>query len=93
MLTPEEALKIYVAGQEAVVKALCDLYAENKALWERIKALEEELKSLKEQLAKNSRNSSKPPSSDGPDKSLFHVVCGREVSVNLVDNQAIPGIL
>ena len=61
MLTPEEALKIYVAGQEAVVKALCDLYAENKGLWERIKALEE-------QLAKNSRNSSKPPSSDGPDK-------------------------
>ncbi|MFW0858718.1 MAG: IS66 family transposase [Dehalococcoidia bacterium] len=60
-MTREEALRIYLAGQEAVVKALCELYAENKALWE-------ELKSLKEQLVKNSHNSSKPPSSDGPDK-------------------------
>lgn len=67
-MTREEALRIYQAGPEAVVKALCDLHAENKALWERIKALEEDLKFLKERLAQNSHNSSKPPSSDGPDK-------------------------
>ncbi len=67
-MTREEALAIYRAGAEAVVKALCDLYAENRALWERIKILEEGLKVLKERLAQNSRNSSKPPSSDGPDK-------------------------
>ncbi|GFP43801.1 transposase, partial [Candidatus Hakubella thermalkaliphila] len=67
-MTPEEALAIYRAGPEAVVKALCDLYAENRAWGERIKVLEEKLKVLEERLAQNSRNSSKPPSSDGPDK-------------------------
>jgi len=67
-MTREEALAIYRADPDAVIKALCDLYAENKALWERIKILEEELKVLKERLAQNSRNSSNPPSSDGPDK-------------------------
>ena len=49
---------IYNAGLEAVVQKLCELTAENKALRERLKQLEE-------QQAKNSRNSSKPPSSDG----------------------------
>lgn len=42
----EEAQAIYRAGEEAVVKALCDLYTENRALWERLKALEEKLKAL-----------------------------------------------
>lgn len=64
----EEAQAIYRAGEEAVVKALCDLYTENRALWERLKALEEKLKALEERIAQNSRNSSKPPSTDGLNK-------------------------
>jgi len=45
----EEALAIYRAGPEAVVKALCEFFAELEQLQERVKALEE-------QLAKNSRS-------------------------------------
>lgn len=61
----EEALAIYRAGPEAVVKALCEAYALLEQLQERVKALEE-------QLAKNSRNSSKPPSADGLKKAKPH---------------------
>ncbi|MBI5024488.1 MAG: IS66 family transposase zinc-finger binding domain-containing protein, partial [Candidatus Omnitrophica bacterium] len=64
-LTREEALKIYESGPEAVVKVLCgfsqaivELQRENHELKIRVSELEQ-------QLAKNSRNSSKPPSSDG----------------------------
>lgn len=57
-LTPEEALAIYQAGPEAVVKALCELSAA-------VERLERRVSELEQQLAKNSRNSSKPPSSDG----------------------------
>jgi transposase len=57
-VTPEEALAIYTAGPEVVVKHLCEVHAQLEAAQERVKALEE-------QLRKNSRNSSKPPSSDG----------------------------
>ena len=64
-LTPEEALKIYKSGLEAVVKVLCEfsqaiveLQGENQGLRIRVSELEQN-------LAKNSRNSSKPPSSDG----------------------------
>jgi transposase len=41
------------------------LRSENQDLKKRIVALEKENQSLKDQLSKNSRNSSKPPSSDG----------------------------
>lgn len=54
----EEALAIYHAGPEAVVKALCEMD-------KRIVELQVRVKTLEEQLARNSRNSSKPPSSDG----------------------------
>ena len=67
-MTSEEGRRIYEVGAEAVVKALCDLSAENAALREENALLRERLKALEERLAQNSRNSSKPPSSDGPYK-------------------------
>jgi len=57
-LTREEAIAIYRAGEEAVVAVLLELDA-------RLGKLEEQVKHLADQLAKNSHNSSKPPSSDG----------------------------
>jgi len=45
---------------------IADLEALVRSLLERIAALEAENAALKEKLAKSSRNSSKPPSSDGP---------------------------
>ena len=57
-LTREEAIAIYRAGEEAVVGVLLELDA-------RLGKLEEQVKHLADQLAKNSHNSSKPPSSDG----------------------------
>jgi transposase len=57
----EQALAIYHAGLGAVVKVFCEMYA-------RIIELEARVKTLEAQLAKNSRNSSKPPSSDGLEK-------------------------
>jgi len=58
MMTRQEAEAIYDAGKETVVRVLLMMDA-------RIRALEERVQSLENQLAKNSRNSSKPPSSDG----------------------------
>lgn len=57
-LTRQEALAIYQAGPEAVVQALCELSAA-------VERLERRVSELEQQLAKNSRNSSNPPSSDG----------------------------
>jgi transposase len=57
-LTREEALKIYESGPEAVVKTLCELSAA-------VEQLERRVAELEQRLAKNSRNSHKPPSSDG----------------------------
>jgi len=54
----KQALAIYHAGSEIVVKTLCDMHA-------KLEEMQQRLITLEEQLAKNSRNSSKPPSSDG----------------------------
>ena len=58
MMTRQEAEAIYDAGKDTVVRVLMMMDA-------RIRALEERVQSLENQRAKNSRNSSKPPSSDG----------------------------
>ncbi|MGP8321222.1 MAG: DUF6444 domain-containing protein, partial [Methanosarcinaceae archaeon] len=53
----EEILAIYEAGPDAVIKLIMQQAAT-------ITKLEEQIKSLEERLNKNSRNSSKPPSTD-----------------------------
>ena len=68
MLTPEEALAIYQAGPETSVRVLCELSQQVDVLQARSAEFEARVKDLEGQLAKNSRNSSKPPSSDGPKK-------------------------
>ena len=65
MLTPEESLAIYHTGPEAVAQALCDLSQQVALLQEQIATKDKQIKVLEDQIAKNSRNSSKPPSSDG----------------------------
>jgi len=64
-MTPEEALTIYHAGPDVVVKLLCELSNQVELLQKQVTELHKEIQRLKDQLAKNSRNSSKPPSSDG----------------------------
>lgn len=56
--TPEEIRAIYQEGEEAVLKLVIELQTMLSTLAARVQALED-------QQAKNSRNSSKPPSSDG----------------------------
>jgi len=60
MITPEQALAIYYAGPEAVVKVICELSRQVDLLQKRVEALECKVA----ELSKNSSNSSKPPSSD-----------------------------
>jgi len=58
MLTREEIRAIYDRGPEAVIAVVESLCAQIAELTARVKALED-------RLATTSRNSSKPPSSDG----------------------------
>lgn len=60
-MTSDEALIIYHAGPQVVVKTLCDLSSTIESQQVKIKTLE--IKIAK--LSKNSSNSSKRPSSDG----------------------------
>lgn len=68
MLTREEALAIYHAGPEVVVQVLLEMDARIHALEQRLQASEQRVKQLEDRLATNSRNSSKPPSTDGFNK-------------------------
>ena len=72
MLTRQEAEAIYAAGKETVVRVLLDmdrrihaLESQVQALTARLDAREQLVRQLEEQVAKDSHNSSKPPSSDG----------------------------
>jgi len=56
----KEALEIYNAGQEAVIKVLCEMSDKIESLQKRV----DELEKIIARLLKNSSNSSKPPSSD-----------------------------
>lgn len=57
-ITREDALKIYHAGPEATVDFIMILVEE-------IRELKDQVKKLQDQVNQNSRNSGKPPSSDG----------------------------
>lgn len=59
-MTREEALTIYRAGQEVVVRVLCEMSDKIESLQKRVNELEK----IVARLSKNSSNSSKPPSSD-----------------------------
>src|SRR3990170_6106104 len=64
----EDILAVYEAGPEAVINLINSLIAENQKIIEqqaaRISELEEHVRSLETRLNKNSRNSSKHPSTD-----------------------------
>jgi hypothetical protein len=60
VITTEQALAIYHAGPDAVVKVICELSRQVDLLQKRVEELERKVA----QLSKNSSNSSKPPSSD-----------------------------
>jgi transposase len=57
-ITREDALKIYDAGREATADFIMMLVME-------IRDLKDQVKKLQDQVNQNSRNSNKPPSSDG----------------------------
>ena len=64
MLTREEILVIYEAGPEAVISVIqrLETIIEKQAI--RIAELEERVRILESRLNQNSRNSSRPPSTD-----------------------------
>lgn len=79
MMTSAQALAIYRSGPEAVVQVLLEMDARIDALTAkfeeqvselkvRVEVSEKRVKHLEDKLAKNSRNSGKPPSSDGFDR-------------------------
>lgn len=59
-MKPQQALEIYKAGQDVVVKTLCDMDAETTSLKRTVKSQEITIA----KLSKNSSNSGKRPSSD-----------------------------
>lgn len=67
----EQFLEFYNAGPEPVYKLMLSIIETNKVLMDKVTSLsqqvalqDERIKELESQLNKNSRNSSKPPSSD-----------------------------
>lgn len=60
----EQFLEIYNAGPEATYKLLMSFMQVNQALTKRAEQLEERVEGLESSVNKNSRNSSKPPSTD-----------------------------
>ena len=68
MLSRDEIQAIYDAGPEAVVALVEQLLMTQAALEEQVKVLTARVQALEAQLNKDSHNSHKPPSSDGPAK-------------------------
>ena len=85
MLTREQAQAIYRAGEQTVVRVLLEMDARIHALEQQVRELivrldasEQRVKLLEDQLAKNFRNSSKPPSTDGFQKPAPQEPAGKE---------------
>ncbi len=68
MLSRERILAIFEAGPEAVVALVEKLLATQANLMQQVGALTAHVRALEAQLNKDSHNSHKPPSSDGPAK-------------------------
>jgi transposase len=61
----EEIHRAYLEGEEAVVQLVSGLFSCIQELVDRAQKQDEIIQGLRDQIAKNSKNSSKPPSSDG----------------------------
>ncbi len=66
--TQEEIHEAYQAGEEAVQRLFATVSAQVEQLASHLQELHEVIQQLRDQVQKNSRNSSKPPSSDGMKK-------------------------
>ena len=65
MISHEQAAVLLSMPPVMLVHELCEVLEQNEQLTRRNEELSKRIKELEGQLAKNSRNSSKPPSSDG----------------------------
>lgn len=65
LATREQIKALYVAGEDAVITLVESLMEKISQLEQVVKSQEKRIMALEEQLNKNSRNSDKPPSSDG----------------------------
>ncbi len=65
-ISREEIRKVYDQGPEAVETLVLSLVDTINMLIDRVDAQDERIKKLEDQINKNSRNSSKPPSTDSP---------------------------
>lgn len=68
MVTREQAQAVYDQGPEAVYALMVDMDRRFEAMEAELAALRAEVSSLRGRLAKDSHNSSKPPSSDPPSR-------------------------
>ena len=66
MMPPEDILAVHEQGSDAVVELVENLFTQLADQREMIASLTVRVNELEDRLAKNSRNSSKPPSSDDP---------------------------
>jgi len=96
--TAEEIRVRYQQGKEAVVAVfeqllafIHELQVSNQELQVSIQELQARIQALEDQLAKNSRNSSKPPSSDGL-KQPKTARCARPVGRTLAPSRDIRDI-
>lgn len=63
--THKDIHSAYIQGEETVVQLIAGLVNTIQECLEHIQKQQETICALQDQLAKNSQNSSKPPSSDG----------------------------
>lgn len=72
LITTEQIRVLYNTGEEAVISLVQGLLAKVSHLEHLIESQEKRIMALEEQLKKNSRNSDKPPSSDGLKRQILN---------------------